>query len=170
MAWTWCAEVRTCNLILNRRPAAPFHFPSNALLPCLLRHLTLICLKTAWLLLFQANTHILELSHLFHLFAAFFSFFLLHKQPGPASVHGLYIRDQTSQHKASAPSSRLLTTCALRRASCMCVWIVWALKWPEITSATSPEWMLELCGSLWDLGFRERVDVKSSFLPSFLPF
>lgn len=81
MAWPVCSSlnlvcwVRACNLLLNRCSAASFHFLSNTLLPSLRRHLTLICLKTAWLLLFQENSHVLELSHLFHLFAAwFFSF------------------------------------------------------------------------------------------------
>lgn len=79
MAWPVCFSLNlVCwgtSLQLLRHPAASNHLFSNTLLPSLWGHVTLICLKTAWLLLFQENSHVLALSHLFHLLAAwFFSF------------------------------------------------------------------------------------------------
>lgn len=125
-------------------------------------------LKTAWLLLVQANNHILELSPSFHLFAAclfvFLFFFLL-----PTRVRfcawPLYLRaDRSAQDKHPVP--RLLNTCTLQSSLCMCLcsggsqiardylsyiptMVVGALLWVSVR-----------------FRFREEVGVKSYFLPS----
>lgn len=168
IAWPVCFSLSlVCwDLILNFCPAASLHFPSNTLSPSLLRHLTLICLKTAWLLLSQANNHFQELAQLFHLFAALDFFFLLHKQPEPAPVLGLQIWGQTSQHRAGASSSTLLNTCTLGNAPCAC-----ALQGSQVARHYLRRVPRMDGRALWvsvSFRFGEGAGVDSYFCPSFL--
>lgn len=143
----------------------PFPFYSSSLSPK-----TFDTLKTAWLLLVQANNHILELSPLFHLFAAClfvcFSVFLFVTNQGPllclASISESRPvstrqapRPQTPQYLH--PPKLLVHVCVCSGGSQIArdylsyipTMVAGALLWVSVR-----------------LRFREEVGVKSYFLPS----
>lgn len=119
-----CVGTQACGLILDCCPGASFHFPSNTLPASLLRHWTLICLETAWLLFSQANNHFLESSQLSHQFAAwFFSFHYISSRTCLcAQPPGLRAATGTGQvHPLQPP-------CCLRPQLFMHACVLWALR------------------------------------------